>query len=146
MSIIIDIDSNSGVWPDHSDALIRAGVLAVLGHQGVEVAECSVVLGDDSFVQGLNRDYRGQDKPTNVLSFPQDMPMMGDIIFAVETIIREAQEQNKSFDAHLTHLAVHGSLHLLGYDHIDDDEAEEMEAIEVDVLRGIGIKNPYEIL
>lgn len=144
MSIIIDIDINSGVWPVNAKALVEAGVNAVLKHQEIDEAEASVVFGDNDFVQALNRDYRDIDKPTNVLSFPQDLPMMGDIVFALETIEREAREQDKSFDDHLTHLTVHGSLHLLGYDHIDDDEATEMEALEIKILAGMDVKNPYE--
>ncbi|NCT40588.1 MAG: rRNA maturation RNase YbeY [Alphaproteobacteria bacterium] len=145
MSIIIDIDTHSGDWPDSADAVIERGIHAVLAHQDIEEAEASVVLGDDDFVQVLNRDYRDKDKPTNVLSFPQDLPMMGDLVFAYGVVKREAEEQSKTFENHLLHLTVHGSLHLLGYDHIDDGEAEAMEAIEIAVLHGLGVKNPYEI-
>jgi probable rRNA maturation factor len=116
--------------------------------------EVSVNLSDDKGVQELNRDYRGKDKPTNVLSFEQydpDMPslpgeaiMLGDIVLAYETIEREAKEQEKSFADHFTHLLVHGTLHLLGYDHIDDEEAEEMEALEIKILAGFHIENPYK--
>lgn len=146
MSIIIDIDTHSGDWPSDAEGLVEAAVHAVLVHQRIDEAECSVVLAGDDFVRELNRDYRGKDKPTNVLSFPQDLPMMGDIIFAHETVLREAGEQGKSFDDHLSHLTVHGALHLLGFDHIDDDEAVEMEALEIVILKGMGVKNPYEIL
>ena len=146
MTITIDIDDHSGDWPDNAQTTVEKGIRGVLKHEDIEEAEASVVFADDDFVQGLNRDYRDKDKPTNVLSFPQDLPMMGDLIFAYGVVKREAQEQNKSFDDHLLHLSVHGSLHLLGYDHINDDEAEEMEAIEIAILREMGVKNPYEIL
>ena len=144
MSIIIDIDLHSGDWPTHSNDIIERGIHAVLSDKNITEAEASVVLGNDDFVQGLNRDYRSKDKPTNVLSFPQDLPMLGDIVFAYETVQREATEQEKSFDDHLLHLTVHGTLHLLGYDHIDDGEAEEMEALEINILEAMGVKNPYE--
>lgn len=117
-------------------------------------AEISLVFADDSFIRELNRTYRDKDKPTNVLSFPQyepgevlkDAPFMalGDIVLALETIEREAVEQEKPFEDHLLHLFVHGLLHLLGHDHEEDGEAEIMENLEIRILEGIGIKNPYE--
>lgn len=146
MTITIDIDEHSGDWPTQAIEIVERGIRAALEHEGVKEAEASVVFGDDDFVRSLNRDYRGKDKPTNVLSFPQDLPMMGDLVFAHDVVAREAQEQGKTFDDHLLHLSVHGSLHLLGYDHIDSDEAEEMETTEIAILREMGVKNPYEIL
>lgn len=146
MTITIDIDDHSGDWPETAHDIVERGIRGVLKHEDVDEAEASVVFGDDDFVQGLNRDYRDKDKPTNVLSFPQDLPMMGDLVFAYGVVKREAEEQSKSFDDHLLHLSVHGSLHLLGYDHIDEGDAEEMEAIEIAILREMGVKNPYEIL
>lgn len=113
----------------------------------------TIIGSDDARVHELNRDYRDKDKPTNVLSFPQldsdeeihtDIPvMLGDIILAFETTEREAVEQEKSFEAHMVHLVVHGMLHLLGYDHIDDKEAEVMEKLECDILDDLGYENPY---
>ena len=123
-----------------------------------ESIELSLVLTDDEEVQTLNRDYRNKDKPTNVLSFPQidweepedDLALpfcnLGDVIMAFETIEREAKEQDKTIENHFLHLLVHGILHLLGYDHIEDDEAEEMEALEIKILGDWGIKNPYETI
>ena len=107
--------------------------------------ELSVVLSDDVFIQGLNKQWRGKDKPTNVLSFPQDEPaLLGDVILAFETVKREAAEQDKPFESHVKHLVVHGILHLLGHDHENDDEAEEMESLEIEILQALGVKNPYE--
>jgi probable rRNA maturation factor len=106
-------------------------------------------------VQGLNRDYRGKDKPTNVLSFPSELPAellseldepeLGDIIICAEVVAAEAAEQGKSLAAHWAHMVVHGMLHLQGYDHIEDADAEKMEALEVEILSGLGFANPYEI-
>ena len=111
-----------------------------------EGQELSVVLADDGFVQNLNKQWRGKDKPTNVLSFPQDEPMtLGDVILAFETVKQESSEQNKRFEDHTAHLIVHGILHLLGHDHMNDADAEIMEALEIEILDAVGIKNPYEI-
>lgn len=144
MTITIDIDSHSGEWPENSHDIVKRGIHAVLKQQAINEAEASVVLGSNDFVQTLNRDYRGKDKPTNVLSFPQDRPMLGDIVFAYETVLQESIEQEKLFDDHLLHLTIHGALHLLGYDHMNDEEAEEMETLEIRILDTLGLKNPYE--
>jgi probable rRNA maturation factor len=115
-----------------------------------EAAELSVVLTDDARIRVLNKTWRGLDKPTNVLSFPgsdeddeEIGPLLGDIVVAYETTAREAETEAKRLGDHLTHLVVHGLLHLFGYDHIDDDEAEEMEALETEILAAIGIDDPY---
>lgn len=115
-----------------------------------EAAELSLLLTDDAHVRVLNRDWRGQDKPTNVLSFPaadeddeEPGPLLGDVAVARETTAREAAEEGKTFDDHFAHLLVHGLLHLFGYDHLEDDEAEEMEALETEILAGLGIADPY---
>jgi len=116
-----------------------------------EPAEVSVVLADDDFVHVLNRDYRGQDKPTNVLSFenatkpPKGQPWMaGDIIVAFETVQKEAEALQIPFLAHLAHLLVHGALHLQGYDHLNDKEAEKMESLEIKIMKRLGYENPYK--
>ncbi|MDZ7714462.1 MAG: rRNA maturation RNase YbeY [Rhodovibrio sp.] len=118
-------------------------------------AEVSVVLADDATVRDLNRAYRGQDKPTNVLSFanledahapdrPDGEPvLLGDVVLARETVLAEARAQGKTPGDHLSHLCVHGLLHLLGYDHMAEAEAEAMEALERRVLAGLGIADPY---
>jgi len=117
----------------------------------------SVVLTDDAEVHKLNKEYRGKDKPTNVLSFPQHEDLhdilaandngfeLGDIVLALETIKAEAKEQKKTFKNHAVHLMVHGMLHLCGYDHMTDEQAREMEALEIAVLQELKIKNPYAV-
>lgn len=123
-----------------------------------ELIDVSIVLLNDDMIQTINAEYRGYDKPTNVLSFPQlsvedlkssslqvnDFLPLGDILISYEAIVREAQEQNKDFDAHLAHMLIHGALHLLGYDHINDDDANEMEHLETHIMTGLGYPEPYE--
>jgi len=146
MSAEIYFIKEEPAWPD-LDHLIRRCVNAALHSANYEQsAALSVVLAHDDFVQDLNKRYRGQDKPTNVLSFPQNDEMMdnlGDIIFALETVQREAAAQDKKFKDHVAHLAVHGTLHLLGYDHERDEDAEHMESLEIQILEGLNISNPY---
>lgn len=142
---VIDISMQSGNWPDIQDELIKGLRLTLKEADFKTATVISLVLADDAFVQDLNKTYRHKDKPTNVLSFPQDEDsMLGDIVLAYETIAREAKEQDKSFLDHSIHLVIHGLLHLLGHDHENDAEAEDMEAIEIRVLNILGIKNPYE--
>ena len=113
-------------------------------------AEVSLLLCDDARIREINREWRGLDKPTNVLSFPAapkealaKSPMVGDIAVAFETVTREAQEEGKTFADHYAHMIVHGFLHLVGYDHESDAEAEEMEALEIRILGELGIADPY---
>ncbi|HEX7884075.1 MAG TPA: rRNA maturation RNase YbeY [Afipia sp.] len=116
-------------------------------------AELAVMLTDDAGIRTLNKNWRGIDKPTNVLSFPALQPervpdgdaprMLGDIAIAYETTRSEADTEHKPFDHHLSHLAVHGFLHLVGYDHENDDDAEIMEGLERDILAQLGIPDPY---
>lgn len=112
--------------------------------------EASIVLADDALVRDLNRTYRRQDRATNVLSFRTDNAgqpsprLLGDVILARETVLSEARDQGKSVAAHLTHLVVHGLLHLLGFDHEEAPEAEAMEALEAAILADLGIADPYE--
>jgi probable rRNA maturation factor len=113
--------------------------------------ELSLVFTDDAAIREINAEWRGMDKPTNVLSFPafplepgkMPGPMLGDIVIARETVEREAVDLDKSFEDHLTHLLVHGFLHLFGYDHIETDEAERMEALETRILAVLGLSDPY---
>lgn len=119
--------------------------------QGYEPAEVSVVLADDSFVHVLNREYRGKDQPTNVLSFenaikpPKGQPWVaGDIVVAYQTVVREAKAQGKTVSAHLAHLLVHGALHLQGYDHLTAKQAKPMETLEVKIMKKLGYSDPYQ--
>jgi probable rRNA maturation factor len=116
-------------------------------------AELAVMLTNDAGIRTLNSNWRGIDKPTNVLSFPALQPtgggpdeaprMLGDIAIAYETTRREADDEQKPFDHHLSHLAIHGFLHLMGYDHETDDDAEAMEGLEQEILAQLGIPDPY---
>jgi probable rRNA maturation factor len=131
--------------------VIRSAVLAAAEADAAPDAEVAVLLADDAAVQALNRQWRGIDKPTNVLSFPAPQPSgaliqprhLGDIALAYETCCREAEAENKPLRDHLSHLAVHGFLHLVGYDHDTDDDAEDMEQLEREVLARLGIADPY---
>lgn len=143
---IVDILHQAGSWPKAVEEIIQNSVNTTLNHLEIDDgSEISIVLTDDAHIRTLNRDYRHKDKPTNVLSFPQDLgDMLGDVILALETLQRESLEQEKTFEQHLTHLTVHGTLHLLGYDHENDEDAAEMESLEIKILALLGIKNPYE--
>lgn len=112
-------------------------------------SEVTIRLVDEAESHELNLTYRGKDKPTNVLSFPFEappgieLPLLGDLIICRQVVEQEAAEQGKTVDAHWAHMVVHGTLHLLGYDHIDDDEAEEMEALETEIMLALGYPDPY---
>ncbi len=166
---MLDVElSREDPWPDGDwDALAsraaRAAVAATPHGElatGPALVEISVRLTSDEEVRGLNRQYRGKDKPTNVLSFPMIQPdlietvsqnsddgevLLGDLVLAHGICVAEAADKGISVADHLTHLVVHGVLHLLGYDHQGEGEAEHMEAIERDVLAGLGIADPYLI-
>src|SRR3974390_51686 len=141
--------------PD-AEAIIQRAIAAAAEWVVADVGEAELagMLTDDDGIRTLNRNWRGIDKPTNVLSFPAlpptgprgpgDAPrMLGDIAIAYETTRREADEERKPFDHHLSHLAVHGFLHLVGYDHEKDQEAETMEELEREILSQLGIPDPY---
>lgn len=155
--ISIDLAVECPGWPAEEalEELTATVLQATCAHPELELpegAEVSLVFTNDEHVQQLNKQWRQQDKPTNVLSFaanegsPVIMSLLGDIVLALETLEREALEQEKSFDHHLKHLIVHGFLHLLGFDHIEDTEAEEMEALETQVLKTLSIADPYASL
>jgi probable rRNA maturation factor len=145
MNASIDIAIQSEGWPACDNLIARAVEAVSNQFEAPRIGELSVVLSGDVHVQALNRDYRGKDVPTNVLSFPQDGMLLGDIILAHETLLREAAEKDVSFEAHFTHLLIHGWLHLQGFDHLTDDTAAEMESIEIAALATLGIDNPYQV-
>ena len=121
---------------------------AAVQPEGDEV-EMTVRIVDEAESHELNLTYRGKDRPTNVLSFPFECPdevellLLGDLVICRQVVEREAAEQEKPLMAHWAHMVVHGSLHLLGYDHIEDDEAEEMESLETQLMQGLGFDDPY---
>jgi len=131
-----------------SEADFRRWLEAVLPQFQPE-SEVTIRLVDVAESQELNHTYRGKDKPTNVLSFPFeappgiDLPLLGDLIICRQVVEQEAQEQDKALEAHWAHMVIHGSLHLLGYDHIEDDEAEEMESLETEIMLALGYPDPY---
>lgn len=153
--IDIGVDCRSPLWgalAGDAAGTAEKAALAALAEcaAGTPVEyEMSIVLADDAFVRELNRDYRHIDKPTNVLSFPAEDEgatgprLLGDVVLAFETLLREAADDGKPALDHLAHLVVHGTLHLMGYDHEEAQEAEEMEALERKILAGLGIADPY---
>ena len=148
MNLQIDIQCESAEpVPDEED--IRRCVQTALDGLRGEDTEISLRLVDELEMSELNRNWRGKTGPTNVLSFPSDLPpelelpLLGDIVVCVPVVRREATEQNKSLEAHWAHMLVHGTLHLLGYDHIQEDEAEAMEARESAVLAALNYPCPY---
>lgn len=154
-AVTADILIEAGDWPD--EALLRPLVdraieatLAALCPDLSPSAEVSLVFTDDAHMRALNRRYRGKDSATNVLSFPaapvgrrQLGPLLGDIVLAFQTVAGEAAAGRLALDAHATHLIVHGFLHLLGYDHEDDDAAAVMEGLETAILASLGIADPH---
>ena len=149
----VNLDVQYAVSDDDADppspSLIRGWVEAALLGQRDET-ELTVRIVDTDEIQHLNRTYRQQDKPTNVLSFPFeklddiDLPLLGDVVICAAVVALEAQQQQKSVSDHWAHMVVHGVLHLLGYDHVRDADAEIMEGLEIEVLQRLGIANPYE--
>jgi probable rRNA maturation factor len=158
----VDLVVQSARWDgiEKVNALLRRTVRAAAAELSTGGVELAIVLTDDSAIRLLNRHWRGIDKATNVLSFPtqdamqdgaQDTaehacgqpPIIGDIVLAYETIAREARSQGKPFAHHLAHLAVHGFLHLNGYDHEQDDDADTMERLERTILRRLRVPDPY---
>lgn len=150
MAYQIDIENNSQSLQIPTLADIESWISAALQSQDFANAEVSVYIVDEDEGQELNSQYRGKDYPTNVLSFPADIaeevgiPLLGDLVVCAPVVEREAREQNKALAAHWAHMLVHGTLHLVGFDHIDDDEAEIMEALETQIVTGLGYPAPYQ--
>ena len=142
----IEIRIESPGWSGIGDLeeIARSAIHAAWRREGSQASgEFSILFTDDAAVRALNRKYRGKDSPTNVLSFPSDPPLIGDIVLAAETVLRESEAQSKSPADNLRHLLVHGALHLMGHDHQASAEAERMEALEVAILAELGVSNPY---
>jgi probable rRNA maturation factor len=151
----IEVDHDSPLWAGapFAEGAARLAVAAAFAHAGLtcrDGAELSIVLTDDARIRALNAAWRGQDKATNVLSFPAvepamiaTAPLLGDIVIAYETVEREARAQSISFRNHYVHLLVHGFLHLFGYDHLTEIEAAAMERLESEILHRLGIDDPY---
>jgi probable rRNA maturation factor len=157
----IQLGVEAGRWQD--EAALEGFAGRILEHAAAHLSEkerqpfprnateISLVFTDDAAIRTVNREWRNQDKPTNVLSFPafpllpggQPGPMLGDIVLAEETLRREALDLGIPFDDHLTHLLVHGFLHLFGYDHMTDEEAAVMEGLETRILAELGLADPY---
>lgn len=153
--IVLDCVSESSLWDRHASieavaerALAQAA--KACGTTLVDGAEIALLLVDDARMREINKEWREKDKPTNVLSFPAvpkerigSAPFLGDIVLACETLEREAAEEQKTFDDHAAHLVVHGFLHLIGHDHMNDEEAQVMETLETRILAALGIADPY---
>lgn len=158
-SLEIAVIARDPLWRDAEprfEDLARRAAEAVFCHDAARAGlagqvEASIVLADDALVRDLNRTYRRQDRATNVLSFANDgRPaggsgpcLLGDVVLARETVLREARDQGKSVAEHMCHLVVHGLLHLLGFDHDRAPQAERMETLEVAILASLGIEDPY---
>ena len=163
---MLEVETDVGDWPSPTDwsALAKRAVCTAVAHSPTRllldksvIAEVSVKFAEDDEVQALNAAYRGKDQPTNVLSFPMVQPdlieglsnsddgevLLGDVILARATCEREAREKGVSVENHATHLVVHGTFHLLGYEHDNDVEAEELEQLERDALAALGVADPY---
>jgi probable rRNA maturation factor len=153
----LELVVKSALWQKRRTAksVIKKAISAAAKAASTAPAELAIVLSNDSGIQALNRNWRGKDRPTNVLSFPAapavarsgkarlPSPYIGDIVIAYQTTAREAVAEGKPFDHHLAHLAVHGFLHLLGYDHENDRDAETMENLERRILRRLAVPDPY---
>ena len=152
--LVIDVAVQSSRWKaePRAGAIVRKAIRAAALVASTPRAELAIVLTNDSAIHALNREWRGHDAPTNVLSFPAPQPpgakprlavSLGDIVIAFETTAREAKTEGKPLKHHVAHLAVHGFLHLLGYDHETGRDAKTMESLETKILAGLGIPDPY---
>lgn len=148
-NLLIDIQHASNTGPVPTDDDIIAWVHAALDTRVPDETELCIRLVNKDEIQSLNRTYRSKDKPTNVLSFPIDLPedvpvpLLGDIVICPDVVFEEAQTQHKPYAHHFAHMLVHGCLHLLGYDHVTHEQAELMEPLEIAILATMNIPNPY---
>lgn len=150
MSVTIDIKAEVEGWQGilGAELIAHRAVAAALADAGIVEGEAAVLLADDARIRELNRVWRNKDQATNVLSFPAYAPgaptrLLGDIVLAFDTVKREAEAEGKTVEAHLTHLAVHGTLHLLGHDHDNEKDAETMENLERKIMARLGFPDPY---
>jgi len=147
LNIDIQVASDEDDHPPPAD--FHLWVSSAIGNR-LDEAQLCIRIVDSAEITQLNSDYRAQPKPTNVLSFPADLPdhidipLLGDLVICAEIVNREALQQKKLPRHHWAHMVIHGTLHLLGFDHIDDDEAEVMECLEIELLQSINIGNPYQ--
>jgi probable rRNA maturation factor len=147
----VDIQVASPLWQaqPHAEETVRAAIAAAAAALSATDGEVSIVLTDDAAIRTLNRDWRHIDKATNVLSFPASKiaggsnAMLGDIVIAYETLDRECTDEGHDFLHHLAHLTVHGFLHLIGYDHQNDADADDMEALERKIMATLQMPDPY---
>jgi probable rRNA maturation factor len=149
-SITIDLQNDSGITGIPSIEQIECWVVESLQSDYAQL-EQTIRVVDEAESRQLNKTYRDRDKPTNVLSFPAensqylDYDHLGDLVICATVLVAEAEQQNKSLQSHWAHIIVHGMLHLQGYDHLDDEEARQMEALEIEILAALGHTNPYQI-
>lgn len=158
-TLMVEIITQAKHWSKLGDvdATIQCAVGCVANRPELKMAvaqSASVVLSDDDSVRQLNKMHRGLNKPTNVLSFPNasgpqhsepgEPPYLGDVVLGYETVVKEARDQNLATSDHLSHLVIHGLLHLFGYDHETDEDARQMEQLEISALAELGIANPYQ--
>jgi probable rRNA maturation factor len=155
MSVTVDVEDAAWAKVPGLERLAVHAAEAAFAAAGFDASatETAILFTDDETIAALNAEWRGKPTPTNVLSFPapDDLPIpkgelrpLGDIVLASGVVAREAEAQGKLLPDHVTHLIIHGVLHLLGYDHEDEAEATEMERLEASILKGLGISNPYE--
>jgi probable rRNA maturation factor len=160
VSTILDLQLVSTCTDVPSQVDIQLWLDTMLSYQQLAEKEITVRIVDDAEIQQLNQQYRGKDNTTNVLSFPFEMPelvlpdgahidesmsnFLGDIVICAQVVKLESEQQNKLLGHHWAHMLIHGTLHLLGYDHIEDQEAEEMEGIEIAILQKLAIDDPYQ--
>lgn len=156
--VALETVRDSELWDvlPEAESIVAGAVGAAFAEAGLKArpdAELAVTLADDARVRALNAEWRAKDSPTNVLTFPAveldetaDAAMLGDVILAFETVAREAREEGKSLADHVSHLVVHGVLHLFGHDHLNDADADAMERLERRALARIGVADPYAAL